>query len=127
MRTATITTTSGHTWSTDVNGTDESICEYFLGQWFDVEPYPSERKEQAVSVTIDGKLYSVVWPGYAVEFRLYSRPIPQTQNASADTWFLEVLNDSFSLSTIGIPNDRESGVRMYESFCPGRIVPLKIA
>lgn len=54
MRTATITTTSGHTWTADINGTDAEICRYFLNQWFDVGPYPEERMEKAIRVVIDG-------------------------------------------------------------------------
>lgn len=57
MRSATITTTSGHTWTTEINGTDESICDYFLGQWFDVDGYLGERYEQAISVAVDGAAY----------------------------------------------------------------------
>lgn len=121
MRTATITTTSGHSWTTEVNGTDESICKYFLGQWFDVEPYPSERKERAEFVSLDRKLYSTLWPRHAREFHLYS------SNLIGNTvWYLDVLSGDGAPTrcTIGIPNDRESGIRMYESFCPGRVVPL---
>lgn len=54
MRTATITTTSGHTWTTDINGTDYEICRYFLNQWFDVGVYPVEKIEKVIRVDIDG-------------------------------------------------------------------------
>lgn len=129
MRTATITTTSGHTWTTDINGTDREILDYFMLVPFDISPNPEVEKFDTVKiVTIDGKTYSASWRAYryAKEFRLYSRPIRQTQTQSADTWFLDVLDSDDSLTTIGIPNDRESGVSMYRTFCPTQSTPLQV-
>lgn len=61
MRTAKITTESGHSWTTDINGTDQSICEYFLGNQFDVGIYPAEKMEAVVSVEIDdsGEVFTI--------------------------------------------------------------------
>tara|TARA_R110002073_G_scaffold41011_10_gene116271 strand:- start:202 stop:420 length:219 start_codon:yes stop_codon:yes gene_type:complete len=39
MNSATLTTTSGHTWSTSVNGTFEEVKKYFLGNFFAVGSY----------------------------------------------------------------------------------------
>ena len=36
MNSATLTTTSGHSWSTSINGTFEEIEAYFLGKYFPV-------------------------------------------------------------------------------------------
>jgi len=36
MNTAKLTTTSGHTWSTSINGSFEQVRAYFLGNFFDV-------------------------------------------------------------------------------------------
>jgi hypothetical protein len=60
MRYVKITTESGHSWTTDINGTDQSICEYFLGNQFDVGVYPAEKLEKVVSVEVDGKPYSLI-------------------------------------------------------------------
>ena len=49
---ATVTTESGHTWSTEINGTDEEIEKYFIGQSFNVGAYPIELMEKAVKVTV---------------------------------------------------------------------------
>lgn len=58
-RTATLTTTTGYTWTTSCNGTDEEICKYFLGQWFDCAPFPKEDMQQVVKCVIDGKSYEL--------------------------------------------------------------------
>ena len=42
MNTAKLTTTSGHTWSTSINGTFEEVKAYFLGNVFDVGSYDEE-------------------------------------------------------------------------------------
>jgi len=39
MNTATLTTTSGHSWSTSINGSPEEVRAYFMGNWFDVGSY----------------------------------------------------------------------------------------
>ena len=36
MNTAKLTTTSGHTWTTSINGTHEEVTDYFLGKYFPV-------------------------------------------------------------------------------------------
>lgn len=127
MRTATITTTSGHTWTTDINGTDSEICRYFLGEWFDVEPYPSERKERALFVNIDGKLYSVAWPGYAKEFRARCVPIAQTKTQSLNRWFLDVLTDGNVLETLRVTDTIDSATAAYRLFCPDQSVRLAVS
>jgi hypothetical protein len=58
MKTATLTTTSGHTWKTSINGTRAEIREYFLGKFFNIGVYDDtradegEKMEQVVSVII---------------------------------------------------------------------------
>ena len=56
MNSATLTTTSGHSWSTSINGTFEEIEAYFLGKYFSVgsfdESAPNEgfTQEQVIKV-----------------------------------------------------------------------------
>lgn len=132
MRTATITTSSGHTWTTDINGTDESICDYFLGEWFDVEPYPSERKEQAVSVTIDGKSYqSTARRGeWITKYLVGSCSIPQTHTTSRKRWFLDVCvtngDGGFCRDTLRVFDTRDECIAEYVRRCPDRCVPLNL-
>ena len=57
FRLAIVTTENGYTWSTAINGTDESICEYFLGKYFNTKPFPFEEMSMVTSVSIDGKTY----------------------------------------------------------------------
>ena len=59
MRVAKLTTETGYTWSTNVNGTDESICRYFLGQRFDCGPWPKEDMQLCVKCVVDGKPYEL--------------------------------------------------------------------
>lgn len=54
MNTAKLTTTSGCTWSTYINGTDEEITEYFIGKFFCVSDNPEiETLEKVISVEIE--------------------------------------------------------------------------
>ena len=56
MNTATLTTTSGHNWSTSINGSFDEIEAYFLGKYFPVgsfdENAPNEgyKQEQVIKV-----------------------------------------------------------------------------
>jgi hypothetical protein len=52
MNSAKLTTTSGHSWSTSINGTFESIEAYFLGKFFNVGAYPIETMEQVTTVEV---------------------------------------------------------------------------
>ena len=52
MKTAVITTESGYTWKTSINGTDEGIKKYFLGNRFDVGAYPTEKMEKVRAVKV---------------------------------------------------------------------------
>ncbi len=59
MRIATVTTKNGTTWTTRIHGTDQSICNYFLGVRIDVSPDPEkELLSRVISVEIDGKIYT---------------------------------------------------------------------
>ena len=58
MRIVKVTTKNGHTWTTDINGTDSSICEYFLGKYFHTASYPQEIESMAVKVEIDNIVYT---------------------------------------------------------------------
>ena len=42
MNSAKLTTTSGHTWSTSINGSYLEVKEYFLGKFFPVGSYDEE-------------------------------------------------------------------------------------
>ena len=52
MKTATITTESGYTWKTSINGSDEEIFKYFLGERFDAGEYPVEKMEKVTAVKV---------------------------------------------------------------------------
>ena len=39
MNSATLTTTSGHSWSTSINGTFDEVKAYFLGKFFAIGSY----------------------------------------------------------------------------------------
>ena len=52
MKTATITTESGYTWKTSINGTDKEIFKYFLGERFNVGEYPVEKMEKVTAVKV---------------------------------------------------------------------------
>jgi len=52
MKSAKVTTKSGHSWTTSINGTYQSIVKYFMGKRFDVGVYPQEKMEQVVSVEV---------------------------------------------------------------------------
>jgi hypothetical protein len=36
MKTVTLKTIQGSQWSTNINGTNEEIIEYFMGKWFNL-------------------------------------------------------------------------------------------
>ena len=55
MRTARVITESGYSWITDINGTNQSIRDYFLGKVFNIGAYPVEKMERVLKVEIDGK------------------------------------------------------------------------
>tara|TARA_R100000329_G_scaffold13100_1_gene14038 strand:+ start:1187 stop:1393 length:207 start_codon:yes stop_codon:yes gene_type:complete len=56
MNKATLTTTSGYTWTTNINGTLDEVTGYFLGNYFPVgsfdETKPNEgfKSEQVIKV-----------------------------------------------------------------------------
>ena len=47
-----VTTESGHSWTTDINGDLESAIDYFIGQQFNVGIFPAEVMERAVKVEV---------------------------------------------------------------------------
>jgi len=52
MNTATLTTTSGHSWSTSINGTFEEVKAYFINNAFNVGSYPEEKMEACVALSL---------------------------------------------------------------------------
>ena len=53
MKYVKLTTTSGYSWSTSVNGTKKEIEKYFLGKSFNIVPYNDEgieKFEKVISV-----------------------------------------------------------------------------
>ena len=46
MNTATLTTTSGHTWSTSINAPFEEARAYFLGKFFQVGSYDETKPNE---------------------------------------------------------------------------------
>lgn len=59
FRIATVTTQNGCQWTTEANGTDQSLCNYFLGKEFNTADYPKEILSTAISISIDGKKYNL--------------------------------------------------------------------
>ena len=61
MNKATLTTTSGHTWATSINGSFDEVTNYFLGNMFPVgsfdETKPNEgyTLEKVIKVTYNDK------------------------------------------------------------------------
>lgn len=54
MRLAQLTTASGYSWKTEINGSDDDLCQYFLGTWFDCGNGDEESMQQVVKIEIDG-------------------------------------------------------------------------
>jgi hypothetical protein len=50
MNKATITTESGQTWSTSINGTFEEVCSYFLGKRFSVGSYDETKPNEGFTL-----------------------------------------------------------------------------
>jgi hypothetical protein len=57
FRSAKITTMSGFSYTTDINGTVDSIVSYFLGKKFNIGIYPIEKIEIVVKVEVFCPLY----------------------------------------------------------------------
>jgi len=53
MKSAKLTTETGFSWITSINGTDQEIQAYFLNQFLDVGKYPVEKMERVIKVEID--------------------------------------------------------------------------
>ena len=65
-----LTTTSGHTWTTSVNGecSRAELIEYFVGTVFDVGSYPVEQMKECVQIVfLDGNPESTVSGDYTME------------------------------------------------------------
>ena len=52
FRTAIITTEDGTQWSTDINGSNETIRKYFMDKYFDVGTYPLEKMSRVINLVI---------------------------------------------------------------------------
>ena len=50
MNKATLTTTSGHTWTTSINGSFEEVCAYFLGKRFTVGSYDETKPNEGFTL-----------------------------------------------------------------------------
>ena len=50
MNIATVTTTSGYQWRTEINGDLDSVSDYFLGKMFNTASFPDEKMEKAIEV-----------------------------------------------------------------------------
>ena len=50
---AIVTTEEGTTWSTPINGTEETIKKYFMNKYFNVGVFPEEKMEKVVNVNIE--------------------------------------------------------------------------
>jgi len=50
MNSAKFTTTSGYSWTTDINGSLSDVADYLLGKMADVGVYPVEKMEKVVSL-----------------------------------------------------------------------------
>lgn len=130
MRAATITTTSGYSWTTDVNGTDESICDYFLGRMTDVAAYPDERLELITSVVIDGKAYgNGVRRGEWVT-GYFSYSLTGFDDANRERWCFDARTVNArgmdTQETLRVFGSREECIAEYLRRCPCRVVPFNL-
>tara|TARA_E500000318_G_scaffold68301_1_gene63097 strand:- start:547 stop:747 length:201 start_codon:yes stop_codon:yes gene_type:complete len=50
MNKATLTTTSGYTWTTSINGSFEEVCAYFLGKRFPVGSYDETKQNEGFTL-----------------------------------------------------------------------------
>ena len=132
MRTATITTTSGHTWTTDINGTDAEICLHFLGMPFDVGSGEDEKIEYARFVVIDGKAYGngLRRGEWITKFLAHSMPLPETHTSSRVRWFFDAMTiDGKGMDcqdTLGVFDTRDECVAEYIRRCPNRCIPFNL-
>ena len=55
-RIATVTLENGYKWQTRINGSIQSIKKYFLNQYWDYEPYPSEKQSRCTNVEVSPPL-----------------------------------------------------------------------
>tara|TARA_R110000782_G_scaffold170698_3_gene262462 strand:- start:640 stop:804 length:165 start_codon:yes stop_codon:yes gene_type:complete len=53
MKAVTVTTQNGQSWTTDINGTNKNITEYFMYRYFDVGVFPVEDMQKVIKVEID--------------------------------------------------------------------------
>ena len=56
MNSATLTTTSGHTWSTSINGTFDEVKKYFLGNRFPVGSFDEDAPNEGFTHEMVNKL-----------------------------------------------------------------------
>ena len=56
MNTATLTTTSGYTWSTSINGSFEQVRAYFLGKYFAVGSFDEDAPNEGFTQEMVTKL-----------------------------------------------------------------------
>lgn len=133
MRTATITTTSGHTWATDINGTDHEICRYFLGQAFDISPDPEkERMDYARFVVIDGKAYAngSRYGEWITKYVAYSLSVPETYSTSRVKWYFDAMtidgNGMDCQDTLRVFDTRDECIAEYVRRCPNRCMPFNL-
>ena len=56
MKSVELVTSTGFQWETSVSeqSTLESVCQYFLGKWFDVGIYPKEKMEKVEGLRFFG-------------------------------------------------------------------------
>lgn len=50
MRSVKVITQTNYTWITSINGTDKEIKNYFLGKYFNIGQYPTEKIDKVVKV-----------------------------------------------------------------------------
>ena len=52
MNKATLTTESGHTWSTSINGTFKEVCDYFLGKVFPIGSFDETKPNEGYNMEL---------------------------------------------------------------------------
>jgi len=52
MRHVRIVTSSGYSWESNINGTDEEVKKYYMGKYFDIGNYPHEKMDKVTNVII---------------------------------------------------------------------------
>jgi len=98
MKNAKVTTQSGYSWTTDINGSNQSIRDYFLGKSFNVGVYPAEKMERVKMVEVDEN-YKAMFFGYT-EFVNGLAELETDQGGNGKTFIVSSVVRKESISAV---------------------------